>query len=195
MEGESNLLDVIGGVIDLELDDVKKFNFYICPCYINKSNPRIIQLLSKFDIQDFKNSMQFIDGFYFCKRCFKHSLYFSEESDETYITEIKALIKKAPEMFFSNIPILRISPIEFLNNLIDNANEECDEVYKYKIKCLQKRLCFYLIDILSDISKYANQEIKRIKLKNTAFNFISTTTDDFLLKLPMDIWNIIFEFV
>ena len=137
MEGEFNLLDVIGGVIDLELDDVKKFNFYICPCYINKSNPRIIQLLSKFDIQDFKNSMQFIDGFYFCKRCFKHSLYFSEESDETYITEIKALIKKAPEMFFSNIPILRISPIEFLNNLIDNANEECDEGYKYKIKCVQ----------------------------------------------------------
>lgn len=204
IEDDVNLLDVIGGVIDLELDDVENFNFYMCPCYIN-TIPRIIQLLTKFDICAFKkinNIMQFIDNFYFCKKCKQHANKKCSltENDETYITEIKALIKKDPEMFFSNIPTLRISPIEFLNNLIEYAKQECHFDFEYHIKTFQSRLCFYLIDILSEISEYAIQEseiqkLKRVELKHMAIAFISNTTDDFLLKLPMDIWQIIFEFV
>ena len=177
------------------------FQYYSCPCLADK-NSRIIELLSKFNIDRFcrvSRSMYIMSDYYICETCKNNMLDIyqnlpleSTEIYEIYFSEIQTLIKKDPDAFFTKIPKLNISPHEYLNNLYKYSNEMCDNIYE---KTCEHFVCNYLLCYLEKIFEYLKQEVINAKLKRDALAFIKNTTDDVLLKLPMDVWLYIFDFI
>ena len=192
--------ELVEDFVDIEIDS--KTDVYTCPCYAGKY-PRIIELLSKFDINRYdreERRMYVYPYLTFCNNC-KQRASFRDmepiplEGGGMYVSEaleITKLIKKNSDEFFTNVSIINTTPIKYLNILYEYANDTYSNVYV----CMDEHyLARSIVYHLKEIADFANYEFINAPIKRDAFAYISSTYDEFALKLPMDIWRYIFDFI
>lgn len=186
-------IDVLNSDNEIE----NRFTAYSCPCYSGKY-PSIIDLLINFDMNGYamEQRVMYIDKCgTFCDTCkdirsnWDLFLEYRLPDFYRYIEEIKNLIKNNPEAFFTNIPTLNISPVKYVK-ILDAYAKSVDPSSPY-VKYDEYVLSRCISNSLYEIKTYAEEEV----IKHTAFAYISNTSNDLILKLPMEIWRYIFDFI